>query len=177
MEKQHHLTQSNGLSRGYTRDLIFGGIAILVILADQFTKWLIRANLALGQVWWDGGFLEITHIQNDGVSFGLFKGHVEIIIVIVFIEMAVILGVVYFLRNRLSFLDNMVMRAGIGLVMGGAIGNQVDRIAQGYVTDFINFKVWPAFNTADASAVIGTIMIAYCLIFMSGLTKSKPKDE
>ena len=163
------------LPRGNRRDLVFGSIAVLVVIADQLTKWWIKANLALGQVMFDAGFFQIIHIKNTGVSFGLFKEHTEIIIGVVFVEIIIILLVVYFLRNRLSFLDGMLMRAGIGLVIGGAIGNQVDRIVQGHVTDFLDFKVWPAFNVADSAAVVGTIIVAYCVLFKSGLTK--PKNE
>jgi signal peptidase II len=167
MEKVHHL------SRGNWRDIVFGSIAVIIVIADQLTKAWIRANLAYGQVRFDWGFLEVIHAQNTGVSFGLLQGHVIFVIIIVFMEMAVILAIEYYLRNRLSFLDSMLMRAGLGLVMGGAIGNQIDRIAMGHVTDFIDFKVWPAFNVADSGAVVGTIIIAYCIIFKSGLLKPK----
>ena len=60
--------------------------------------------------------------------------------------------------------------SAIGMVMGGTIGNLIDRLYLGYVTDFLDFKVWPVFNVADASVTIGVIIIAYCLIFKSGLT-------
>lgn len=155
------------------RDIVFGSLASIIVIADQLTKAWIRANLAYGQVWFDWGFLRVVHAQNTGVSFGLMQGHVIFVIIIVFLEMAVILAIVYFLRSRLSFLDSMLMHVGLGLVMGGAIGNQIDRIAMGHVTDFIDFKVWPAFNVADSGAVIGTIIIAYCIIFKSGFLKPK----
>ena len=67
----------------------------------------------------------------------------------------------------------MLLRTGIGLVLGGAIGNQIDRIAYGYVTDFIDWKIWPVSNMADVSAVIGTIIIAFCILFQSGMLKRK----
>jgi len=169
MEKLRRLPRSNW------RDVVFGCIAVLVVIADQLTKWWITHNVDFGSVLWDAGFLQIIHIRNTGISFGLFKDHVEIIIAVVFIEILLILLIVYLFRNRLSFLDCMLMRVGTGLVMGGAVGNQIDRLLQGYVTDFIDFKFWPAFNVADSAAVIGTIIIAYCIIFKSGLTK--PKDE
>lgn len=163
------------LSRNNWRDIVFSSIAIFIIIADQLTKAWIRANLQYGQVWFDWGFLRVIHAQNTGVSFGLMQGHVIFVIIVVFLEMIVILAIAYYLRNRLSFLDSMLMRVGLGLVMGGAIGNQIDRIAIGHVTDFIDFKVWPAFNVADSAAVVGTIIVAYCIIFKSGLLK--PKHE
>lgn len=170
MEKLHRPPRSN------RRDIFFGSIAVLIVIADQLTKWWIRSNLAIGEVWWDAGFFQIINIQNTGVSFGLFKEHTEIIIAVVFLEMLIILLVMFFLRSRLAFLGSMLMGAGLGLVMGGAIGNQIDRLARGYVTDFLDFKVWPAFNAADSAAVVGTIIIAYCILFRSGLTR-KAKDE
>ena len=57
--------------------------------------------------------------------------------------------------------------------MGGTVGNQIDRVWLGYVTDFIDVSVWPTFNIADSSAVVGTIILVYCLIFRSDLLKSR----
>ena len=78
----------------------------------------------------------------------------------------VIITLVLLLRSRWSFYDSMLVRAGIAMVMAGTIGNLIDRIRLGHVTDFLDFKVWPVFNIADSSAVVGTIIIAYCLIFL-----------
>jgi len=161
------------LSQDSRRDIVLGSIAVLVIIADQITKWWITHFVPLNTVWRDAGIFQIIHIQNTGVSFGLFKGHLEVIITVVFIEIAVILFIVYLLRNKLAFMNSLLMRVGLGLILGGAIGNQIDRLAQGYVTDFIDFKWWPAWNVADGAAVVGTIIIAYCIIFKSGMLKSK----
>jgi len=65
----------------------------------------------------------------------------------------------------------MLVMSAIGLVLGGTIGNLIDRLHLGYVTDFIDFKVWPVFNVADMSTTIGVIIIAYCLIFLAQSTK------
>lgn len=155
------------------RDIVFGIIVILVIAADQITKWLITSFVPENTVFWDAGIFQIVHVTNTGVSFGLFKGYIWLIVAVVFLEIALILLFVYFLRSRLSFLDNWLMRTGAGLIMGGAIGNQIDRLAQQYVTDFIDFKVWPVFNVADMAAVIGTILVAWCILFKSGMLKRK----
>jgi signal peptidase II len=149
------------------RDVVFGSIVLLVVIADQLSKWWIKTNLALGQSLFDAGFFQIVYVQNTGAAFGVFKNHTSIIIVVVFIEIIVILLIVFFLHNRLSFLDSMLIRSGMGLVVGGAIGNQIDRLRLGYVTDFLDFKVWPAFNAADSSAVVGSIIIVFCLIFLA----------
>jgi signal peptidase II len=167
MEKLHNRSQSN------RRDIYLGVIAILVIAADQITKYIINTNIAYGDVWRDLGFFQIVNVRNTGASFGIFSQHINFIITVVFVEIAIILLFIVLLRYRLAFMENMLMRTGIGLVLGGAIGNQIDRIAHGYVTDFLDFKFWPVFNVADMSAVIGTIIIAYCILFRSGMIKRK----
>jgi signal peptidase II len=153
--------------------VVFGTVAAIVVIADQLTKSWIRTNLAPGEILVDTGPVRIIHTQNTGASFGIFPGHTILIITAVFLEIAIILFFIYWLHKRLSFMDNMLLRIGTGLVLGGAIGNQADRLRMGHVTDFIDFKWWPAFNVADASAVVGAIIIAYCIIFLSGLGKRK----
>jgi signal peptidase II len=155
------------------RDILFGIIAVIVIIADQLTKYLIVHFIPENTVFWDAGIFQIVHITNTGVSFGLFKGFIWVIVTVVFLEMALILAFEYLLRSRLAFLESILMRVGLGLVMGGAIGNQIDRLINQRVTDFVDFKFWPVFNVADSCAVVGTIIIAYCIIFKSGLLKSK----
>ncbi len=156
------------------RDVAFGCIVLLVVLADQFSKTWIRTNLAFGQSIHDVGFFRILHVQNTGAAFGLFKDHAFTLTIVDIVGIVVILALVFLLRSRWSFYDSMLVRAGMGLVMGGTIGNLIDRLRIGHVTDFLDFKVWPVFNVADASAVVGCIIIAYCLIF---LTKAAAKQE
>jgi signal peptidase II len=67
----------------------------------------------------------------------------------------------------------MLVRTSIGLILGGTIGNLIDRLRVGQVTDFIDFKVWPVFNVADASVTIGVILLAFCLIFLAGRAQIK----
>ncbi len=153
------------------RDMVFGCVALLVIAADQLSKTWIKTNLALGQSLIDTGFFRIIHIRNTGAAFGIFQDHTQILIIVVFFEIVAILLLVFFLHNRLVSLDSMLVRLSLGLVLGGAIGNQIDRLYLGYVTDFIDFKVWPAFNIADSSAVVGTIIIAYYIIFLAQRVK------
>jgi signal peptidase II len=165
MQKEHH-------PRDKRRDVVFICVALLVIIADQLSKAWIKANLALGQSLIDIGFFQIIRIHNTGASFGLFKDHTPVLLAVSFIGIVAILVIFFYLHNRLSFLDSMLFRVAIGLVLGGTIGNQIDRLLDGgRVTDFIDFKVWPVFNIADSSAVVGTIIIAYCIIFLSQRVK------
>lgn len=149
------------------RDVVFGGIVLLIVLADQLTKTWIRTNLALGQSVSDTGFFRIIHVQNTGAAFGLFQDHSFTLTIVDIVGIVVILVLVLLLRSRWSFYDGMLVRTGMGLVMAGTIGNLIDRLRIGHVTDFLDFKVWPVFNVADSSTVIGSIIIAGCLIFMT----------
>jgi signal peptidase II len=156
------------------RDIIFGSVALFVVLADQLTKALIRASLYPGEVLFDVGVFRIVHVQNTGASFGIFKDHSATIVVTSIIGIIVILLLVFLVRSRWSFLESMWVRMSMGMVLGGTIGNNlIDRLRQGYVTDFVDFKIWPAWNIADASITVAVVIIAYRLIFYSNFLKSK----
>ncbi|MHB8105719.1 MAG: signal peptidase II [Dehalococcoidales bacterium] len=155
-------------------DIVFGSVAVFVVIADQLTKALIRASLAPGEVLFDIGFFRIIHLQNTGAAFGILRGHSLTILIVAIIGCIAILMLVFLLRSRWSFLESMWVRVGMGLVMGGTLGNNIiDRLRQGYVTDFLDFKIWPAFNLADASVTVGVIIIIYRLIFYPTVNKSK----
>ena len=156
--------------QGKWRNMVFGCVGLLVILVDQLSKTWIRDNLAWGQSTFDAGFFQILHVHNTGAAFGIFKGYSLALIIVDIIGIIVILLLVFVLRSRWSFLDSIPVLSAIGLVIGGTIGNLIDRLYQGYVTDFLDFKVWPVFNVADSAVTVGVIIIAYCLIFESGLT-------
>jgi signal peptidase II len=156
------------------RVIIFCSVAVFVVIADQLTKALIRANLLPGQVSYDAGFFRIIHVQNSGASFGLFEGHSLVIVITSIIGLLVILFLVFFFRSRWSFIQSNWVIVAMALVTGGTIGNNlIDRLRQGHVTDFLDFKVWPAFNVADMCISVGVVLLAYRLIFYSGLLKSK----
>ncbi len=157
--------------QGKWRSLVFGGVGLLVILADQLSKIWIRNNLDWGQSILDTGFFRIFHVHNTGAAFGIFQDHTLTLTIVDFIGIVVILLLVFILRSRWSFLDSMLVMSAIGLVMGGTIGNLIDRLLLGYVTDFIDFKVWPVFNIADAAVTIGVIIIAYRLICLAQSAK------
>jgi len=162
------------LHRDKSRDIIFGSVVVFIVVLDQLTKALVRANLNVHQVWFDAGIFQIIHVQNTGAAFGLFKGNALALTITSVIGIIVILILVFLLRSRWRFLESMWVQVAMALVMGGTIGNNlIDRIRMGYVTDFIDFKVWPAWNVADASITIGVVIIAYRLIFYSGVAKNK----
>jgi signal peptidase II len=157
----------------WLRDAAFVFIVLLVIAADQFTKYLIAANLEIGEVVFDNWLFRIIYITNTGAAFGMLKGGLVFLIIVDFIGIAVILCAVFFLRKRWPFLDHWSVRAGLALILAGTIGNLIDRMFIGHVTDFVDLRWWPVWNIADASVTVGVIILVYCLLFLSGWMKSK----
>ena len=155
------------------RDVVFGGIALLIVIADQLSKIWIRTNLEVGETLFDVGFFRIVYVQNTGAAFGIFKGNSIILGIVSSIGIIVILLLVFIYRKRWPFLDNLTVRIALGLILGGTIGNLIDRLFIGYVTDFIDFKVWPVWNVADNAAVVGEIILAVYIIYMLVRAKSK----
>jgi signal peptidase II len=149
------------------RDFVFAAIALLVIAADQFTKWWLRAGLAPGESLFDVGFFRIINAQNTGAAFGIFQGHPLVFTVIDFVGIIIFLGLVLWARSRWPWLGSMWILSGLALLLGGTVGNLIDRLRQGHVTDFLDFKIWPAFNVADSCITIGVIIIIFNIIFLS----------
>ena len=138
--------------------------ASLIILADQLSKLWIRSNLAPGEATWDIGFFRLLHVQNTGAAFGIFQGHSTILTVIDIIGACVILFLVLFMYRRLPFLDSLMYKIPLALIFGGAIGNLIERLSLGHVTDFIDFSFWATFNIADSAVVVGAILLAFLII-------------
>lgn len=127
--------------------------AVLVILADQLTKlWAFHAVPA-GQE--EDIFIGVTISQtrNEGIAFGLFAGRPWLVLGLVASALAVLLW--FFAKHR----DRPVLWLATGLLLGGAIGNAIDRLAIGYVRDFINLPGWPAFNVADIAISCGVVVL------------------
>ena len=155
------------------RDVVFGGIALLIVIADQLSKIWIRANLEVGETLFDIGFFRIVYVQNTGAAFGIFKGHSVTLGIVSSIGIIIILLLVFIYRKRWIVLDRLTVRIALGLILGGTIGNLIDRLFIGFVTDFIDFKVWPVWNVADNAAVVGEIILAVFIIYMLVRAKSK----
>ncbi len=136
-----------------------------VIIADQLSKLWIRSSLAVGESIPETGFFRLTRIQNTGAAFGLFQDHSLILAIIAIIGSVVILFLVFFMPHRFYILNTLLGKLSLGLILGGTVGNLIDRLRYGgYVTDFIDFSFWPAFNIADSSVVVGAFLLAYSLI-------------
>ena len=138
-------------------------VALAVLAADQFTKHVVATNLAVNQSWSPipalSPVVRITHVTNTGVAFGLFPGVGSAMVVV---AVVVVVGIVVYHRQLMG--DAWLLRVSLGLQLGGAIGNLIDRLRQGYVVDFIDFRIWPVFNVADSALVIGVAILAYHLL-------------
>jgi len=142
--------------------------AALVFAIDRFTKIAALKFLDLGEsVKAIPGVLRITLVLNDGAAFGIFKGKA---VFFVSISIAVIIAIVaYLLKSRP--LDRAVS-VGLGLILGGALGNLADRVVLGRVVDFIDLGVWPVFNIADSCITIGAAVLVFSMLLKNQKAKS-----
>jgi len=155
----------NSLDKGiWQRRAAFFLTALLVVSADQLSKLWIKSNLTLGESLPETGFFRLTHVHNTGAAFGLFQDQSTILTIAAIIGIAVLLFLVLFMYRRFHFLNTMPGNLSLGLILGGTVGNLIDRLSSGYVTDFIDIGFWPAFNLADSAVVVGAILLAYSLI-------------
>ena len=153
------------------RNVVFSLIALLIVVADQLVKLWIRTNLAVGESLFELGFFRLTHISNTGAAFGLFRGQTFPLIVVSFVAVAILLLYAFLFYRQFPQLDRWLSWTGLGLILGGTIGNLIDRLRLGYVTDFIDFGFWPAFNVADSAIVVGVIIFAYSLLSLARAEK------
>lgn len=138
--------------------------ALLVIITDQLSKLWIKSNLAVGESVFEVGFFRLSHVQNTGSSFGLFQDQNLILSIVAITGTLIILFLFFFLRHRFEILNTIIGKLSLGLILGGTMGNLINRLSFGYVIDFIDFNYWPAFNIADSSVVVGSILLAYFII-------------
>ena len=136
------------------RDVWFAAIAGLWIALDQVSKVIIRESLDPGEHWEVASFFRVSHVANEGAAFGLFGSANGVLAVSA--AVAVVVMVLYYLFPPV---DHWLTRVGMALLLGGAVGNLLDRLYQGHVTDFINFSHFPAFNVADAGINLGVAAI------------------
>jgi signal peptidase II len=138
--------------------LALGAIALAAIAADQITKHLVTANLRIDEGLHVVGPFWIHHVRNSGIAFGV----------------AVAWMLAYFARSGAR---HPVLPIALGLVIGGSVSNLLDRVRLGYVTDFLDFRYWPAFNLADSFIVIGVgILLAALAVSDRDPRRSRRRD-
>jgi signal peptidase II len=131
-----------------------GAIAIAALAADQLTKRIVTQHIALDDAVKVVGPFTIHHVQNSGIAFGLFASATPIVTVLT--ALAVAWMVVFFARSGSR---HPVLPVALGLLIGGSVSNLLDRIRLGHVTDFLDFRWWPAFNLADSFIVVGVAIL------------------
>ena len=156
------MQKANSL-QGQRQSGVFLLTALLIVAADQLSKIWIRSNIAVGQSLPETGFLRLTHVHNTGAAFGLFQDQSFLLTVVALLGAAILLLYALLIYRRFPLLDNMLGKSALGLVLGGTVGNLIDRLYFGYVTDFVDVGIWPAFNIADSAIVFGVIIFAYSL--------------
>lgn len=135
-------------------------LPLAVVILDQFSKYIVVENMALGEsIPIIEEVFHLTYILNPGAAFGMFA-HNRLF----FIAIAVIvIGIIIWARREI-LASPWEVKAGCGLFLGGAIGNLIDRVRQGLVIDFFDFRVWPVFNIADIAICIGVGLIIWNLL-------------
>ena len=151
------------MATGHSRSLIRLGLAVaaIVMVLDQISKWwIITAVMQPSRVIEVTSFFNLVMAWNRGVSFSLFTHDAEFM---PYVLVAVALGIVVFLLSWLRRADRAFLAFAIGMVIGGALGNVIDRLRFGAVADFLDFHVlgyhWPAFNVADTGISVGVALI------------------
>ena len=131
-----------------------------VVAIDRLTKNFFTSILSLREslpIIRD--YFHMTLVHNTGIAFGLFKNQGIVFIIIPVIAIILLAYNIYYYKNNDENLSRLYIVA-FSLILGGAIGNLIDRILFGYVIDFIDLKVWPVFNLADSAITIGALVIA-----------------
>ena len=168
--------RSTSLLAAPRRLVLLGVLASAVILVDQATKAWIRGWLDVGERWLDrGSLINLSHVENTGAAFGILQGAGTLLIIPVVMAIgAVLLMLVWTPQQRLGGLHSVAL----ALILGGAIGNLIDRVARGSVTDFIDPIHYPAFNLADSSIVIGVIaLVGLSFLEEDGARSGEPPAE
>jgi signal peptidase II len=132
---------------------------VAAVVADQVTKAIVASELELGESVDVIGPLSIHHVQNSGIAFGLFPTATAAVIALTAVAVGWML--VFFARSGGR---HPILPVALGLLLGGSVSNLLDRVRLGHVTDFLDFRFWPAFNLADAFIVGGVAVLIGALL-------------
>ncbi len=136
-------------------------IAAAIIAIDQLVKNTLVKALADGPISVIGSFFRLVYVENYGIAFGMFKNKTSFFIITQMLIALVVLYVIYKFRYK-----SIGMTVCLSMILGGAIGNLIDRIRLGYVIDFLSFSIFPpVFNIADSAIVVGAILLSLMLVF------------
>lgn len=135
-------------------------IVISAIAADRISKVVCRQYLRpLGSVPVIKGIFHLTYVENTGAAFGMLQGSTWFLALTNALVSAAVAYLI--LKNKPQ---NRYVKLSLSLILGGALGNLVDRVLFGYVVDFLDFRIWPVFNIADSCVVVGAILLGYFVV-------------
>ena len=144
---------------------------LFVIVLDQLSKYTVYTTIPVGQSIPELGIFRLTHVTNTGSAFGLFTDQTTLL------TLGSVVGImVLILFHRSHNIRTKLVYLCLGLQIGGATGNLIDRLLLGYVVDFIDIGIWPVFNIADSSIVIGLLGLGWSLIFYKDKDSNKNND-
>ena len=155
----------------------FYGLAAFVIALDQWIKWLVVKNMTLGEqiMIWDPYFALLSH-RNRGAAWGMLQGQIGFFAVVTVI---VIAAIIYYFHKEAK--GKPIFQVGLMLLLGGAIGNFIDRLWKGEVVDFVDVLIpivnydFPIFNIADAALTIGVVVVILFILQEERAEKKKVK--
>ena len=135
-------------------------IIISAIVADRGSKVICRQYLRpLGSIPVIKGVFHLTYVENTGAAFGMLQGNTWFLILTSVLVSAVVAYLIWKIKP-----ENRYVKISLALILGGALGNLVDRVLLGYVVDFLDFRIWPVFNIADSCVVVGAILLGYFVV-------------
>lgn len=149
-------------------------VAAVIYVLDQLAKWLIRANLPVfHEVTIIPGVVEFLHIQNTGGAFSIFPNQIWLFVLV---AVVVVVAVVFIERK---YRPSILAQVGLGLLLGGAVGNMTDRIIQHSVTDYVYFSIvhFAIFNLADAAIDVGVLLLLINSFRSPKNTKTETKED
>ena len=174
-KKQLQLDQKENPASLSEKGIIFL-VMVIVLLTDHFSKRAIETSLHPYHSWTPfpaiEGLFKITHVTNTGAAFGLFPDGS-----LVFAVIAVVVSVVIVIFNFGLPANYFIFRIALGLQLGGALGNLINRLRLGHVTDIFNVGPWPVFNIADLSIVVGVILLGLLMIIEQRNENMESKNQ
>ncbi|MFH1387432.1 MAG: signal peptidase II [bacterium] len=139
--------------------MLFYFIVFLIITVDQLLKYLVHYYIHLGQsIQIINNILKLTYVRNTGAAFSLFVGYSSGLAAI---SLMVVIAIIYFHYKKPN---DRLLQLGLASLLGGSLGNLVDRLTRGFVVDYIDFGFWPVFNFADIMINVGVAILAYSIL-------------
>jgi len=159
--------------------------AVFIVIVDQAVKLWVRSTMPIGRSYRIIGedFFRLTHVENDGIAFGLNAGSPLFLAIFTLIASVIILYFILTSHRPGAMAHTKTVRFSLGLILGGALGNLIDRLFFGKVTDYLDFDFpdfimtrWPVFNLADSAVTIGVFI--WCIyLLINGFKKTPAGDD